>query len=588
VVAFSENVEECYISIKDGVVSLGHASEGPYPVIVPCRGLVVTIDGIEWEHEVPVRQGEKIEIVPIEEEQEGTWSLSVSSDGLTATMQIEPSTRIVRKIEDAPPASRLILKTVEEVEHLPPINLDALMSALRQEGIRVGVDLKIMPAIVAAKEAGVFVVARGQPPTPGRDAEAEILFEQSARTAREFATDAAVDYRTRFDYNSVREGQILVRKVPRVLGQNGITVRGDSIFVKEPSDIDLVAGDGVRFNEETAQIIAVTRGRPVITKRQRSLRVDIRPDMSVSGDVDLRSGNVAFVGDVTIQGDVTAGFSVWAGGILKVRGLAENCHLQACGAVEVQGNIISSQVFVGPPPGLTRTFNPLLRELEQEIQTVLLAIDQLKKRIPTDKRSFAGRLVNTLIEQRLAGFDERVKHLRQALYKLDRRLHDFFGAGVMSALAKFLDETDAKGKTEGHLIELQGTIGTLQARLEELSARNTYLNARNVINSTLISTGDISVVNGGCYNSWLQAGGKVTVQGVVRGGEIRSGADVVVKELGSESGVSAKIHVPSAAKVLLGTAWEHSLVIIGSRAHRFDKKQAGVVVFLEGNTLVVK
>lgn len=587
-VHYSEDAPECFISINDGVVSLGHASVGPFPVIVPCKGVVVTINDVAWEQEVTVRLGDKIEIVPLGEERKGTWVLSISTDGLTATIQIKPTVRIARKVVDSPASTRLLLKVAEEVEYLSPVNLDALMSAMRQEGIRVGVDLKAMTAVVSSKEEGLYVLARGQQPTPGKDAEAEVLFEQSTRTTREFAADATVDYRTRFEYPSVREGQILVRKIPRVLGQNGTTVRGDAIFAKEPSDIDLIPGDGVKFNEETYQLIAVTRGRPIITKRQRSLRVDIRADMAVSGDVDLRSGNVAFLGDVTIQGDVTAGFSVWAGGIIKVRGLAENCHLQACGAVEVQGNIMSSQVFVGPPPGLTRTISPLLRELERETHNVLLAIDQLKKKIPNDKRSFSGRLVNTLIEQRLVGFDERVRHLRQAMHKLDRRLHDFFGAGVMSVLVKFLDETHAKGRTEEHLLELQGSIGTLHARLEELSARNTYLSARNVINSTLISTGDISVVNGGCYNSWLQAGGKVTVQGVVRGGEIRAGADTVVKELGSESGVSAKIHVPSTAKVLVGTAWEHSVVVIGSREHRFDQKQSGVVVYLEGHSLVVK
>jgi len=583
-----EQAGECFVSLKDGVVSIRHAEEGPYPVIVPCEGVVMTVDEVVWAHEVPVRIGDNVKISPILDERLGSWSLAVSPDGLTATVRVLPSVRVTRSLPDLPPSPRLKLQVLEEVERFSPVQLDTLMSALRQEGVRVGVDLKILPEIVAATEDREFIIARGQPPLAGRDAEAVILFEQNDRTEREVRPDSTVDHRSRFDYHSVREGQVLVRKVPRVMGQDGASVRGETIFAKEPADMDLIAGDGVRLHEESLRLIAVSSGRPMVKKRQRGLRVDIRPDMTVAGDVDLRSGNVSFVGDVTVQGDVTAGFALWAGGIIKVRGLAENSHLQACAAVEVQGNIISSQVFVGPPPGLLRTFNPMLRELDRDISTVQLAIEQLKKRIPANKQSFAGRLVSTLIEQRLVGFDERVKALLLALHKLDRRLHDFFGANVMTILAKFLEDASSGTKTEGHLADLQGALGTLQARLEELSSQNAHIKVRNVINSTLISTGDISVVNGGCYNSWLQAGGKVTVQGVVRGGEIRAGADVVVKELGSESGATTQIHVPSSAKVFLGIAWEHSGVIVGSRMHRFERKQSGVVIFLEGNALVVK
>lgn len=588
VIGPENGARECYVELVRGVVSLSHDPDGPYPVIVPCEGVRLQVDGIIYETEVAVKIGDVIDLSLENEERLGTWSLEVAKDGLTAFVELAPSMTVTRTLLDAPRSPSLTLQVLEGVEKYSPVQLDQLMSALRREGIIVGVDLTVVSAIVSAQEAGKFIIARGATPVQGQDAAVEILFEQEVRKQREIRPESVVDFRARFDYSAAREGQLLVRKIPRVLGRDGQNVRGETIFAKEPLDIELVAGDGVRVSEQGDQLIATTPGRPVLKQRQKSIRVDIRPDMLVSGDVDLRSGNVSFVGDITIQGDVTAGFSVWAGGNIKVRGVAENSHVQACSSVAVVGNIISSQVVAGPPPGLMRTFTPILREIEKDIRTVHLAIEQLKKRIPANKQSLAGRLVGTLIDQRLIGFMERVRSLSRELRKLDRRLTNLFGADVLTTLATFLEDSNGAGKTEAHLSELAGAISTLQTRLEEISAQNAHITARNVINSTLVSTGDISIINGGCYNSWLQAGGKIVVQGVVRGGKIKAGTDVVVRELGSESGVTTSISVPTPAKVHLGTAWENSVVIVGARHYRFDKKQTGVTLYLVDGSMVVK
>lgn len=583
-----DQVKECYVELVGGMASLSHAPDGPYPVIVPCQGVSVQVDGISYHTEVAVKIGDEIVITPENEEKLGTWAIEVSKDGLTAEVHIFPNVATIRTLIDAPRSPRLVLQVLESVERYSPVQLDKLLSALRQDGITVGVDLTVVSAILASQEAAKFVIARGIPPVQGQDATVEILFEQEARRQRETRPDAIMDFRTRFEYSAAREGQILVRKTPRVMGRDGQTVRGAPLFAKEPIDIELVAGDGVKLHEQAEQLVATAPGRPVVILRQKSLRVDIKPDMLVSGDVDLRSGNVSFVGDITIQGDVTAGFSVWAGGNVKVRGVAENSHVQACSGVAVVGNVISSQVVAGPPPGLMRTFAPILREIEKDIRTVHLAIEQLKKRIPANKQSLAGRLVGTLIDQRLVGFMERLRSLSRELKKLDRRLINLFGADVLTILAAFLEDNNGAGRTEGHLLELSRTISTLQNRLEEIAAQNAHITARNVINSTLVSTGDISIINGGCYNSWLQAGGKIVVQGVVRGGEIKAGADVVVRELGSESGVTTSISVPTQAKVHIGTAWDNSVVVVGARHFRFDQKQTGVTLYLVDGNLVVK
>jgi len=78
------------------------------------------------------------------------------------------------------------------------------------------------------------------------------------------------------------------------------------------------------------------------------------------------------------------------------------------------------------------------------------------------------------------------------------------------------------------------------------------------------------------------------VQGVFRGGEMKSGGDVVVKELGSESSVATSVTVPTNSKVSIGIGWENSFVIIGPRRYKFEKKQVGVSIRLEEGNIIIR
>ena len=105
--------------------------------------------------------------------------------------------------------------------------------------------------------------------------------------------------------------------------------------------------------------------------------------------------------------------------------------------------------------------------------------------------------------------------------------------------------------------------------------------ASSIQNSTVIATGDIRVVGSGCYISRLQGGKKVTVPGVVRGGEILAGGDVHVGELGSKSGAVTRIVADSAAVVTVGYAFENATVLVGGQAYRFHRKEKNVRLWLD-------
>ena len=93
------------------------------------------------------------------------------------------------------------------------------------------------------------------------------------------------------------------------------------------------------------------------------------------------------------------------------------------------------------------------------------------------------------------------------------------------------------------------------------------------------------MVGSGCYISQIQAGKKVSICGVVRGGKIQAGGDINVGELGSKGGATAKVVAGPTAVVTVGHAFENSVVLLGGKSYRFSREEKNVQLRLdkEGN-----
>lgn len=70
-------------------------------------------------------------------------------------------------------------------------------------------------------------------------------------------------------------------------------------------------------------------------------RITVRRNLVVPGDVDFHTGNIVFVGDVTIEGAVRAGFEV-VGRNVVVRGLVEGARIRATESIVAESGIKGS------------------------------------------------------------------------------------------------------------------------------------------------------------------------------------------------------------------------------------------------------
>jgi uncharacterized protein (DUF342 family) len=180
------------------------------------------------------------------------------------------------------------------------------------------------------------VVAEGTNPVSGRDAFIQYNFETDqtkVRLREDFS--GRIDFKDLNIIQNVVENQPLAKKIPAEKGIPGNTVTAKVIPPKSGRDIALPVGKNVHIGKDGVTIIADINGQVVVSPG----KINVEPVHTVQGGVNLKSGNIIFLGTVIINGNVEDGFSVKASGNIEVNGTVEKAELDAEGDVVVHHGI---------------------------------------------------------------------------------------------------------------------------------------------------------------------------------------------------------------------------------------------------------
>jgi len=196
-------------------------------------------------------------------------------------------------------------------------------------GLADDIDIELFLRRGSADGKGTFTVAKGRPVKPGRNASIKYFFEdENARVGRELAS-GQFDYRARDEIVSVTPGTLLAEKKTFIPAVNGSTVTGMEIPATVPVDLPLSCGKGAVLSKDGLTVTASLNGRPDLTLGGR---ISVMHAKTVEGNVDFRTGNITFGGDVNVSGTLLPGFCVTADN-LTVNDIE-------AGQVNVENNII--------------------------------------------------------------------------------------------------------------------------------------------------------------------------------------------------------------------------------------------------------
>ncbi|GHU47156.1 polymerase [Spirochaetia bacterium] len=226
------------------------------------------------------------------------------------------------------------------------ISVETVISILRNNKVVHGIKedfLRDFADKPVYKEA--VLIAEGDGPIHGKNAYMQYNFEtnQSKIKFKE-GVNGKIDFKELNIIQNVVENQPLAKKIPAENGIPGKTVTGRYISATNGTDIPLPVGKNVHVGEDTNTILADISGQVV----EVAGKVNVEPVTTIEGDVNLRTGNIIFLGTVVITGSIEPGFSVQAAGNIEVNGTVEKANLDA------EGDIIVHKGITGKNTGVVR------------------------------------------------------------------------------------------------------------------------------------------------------------------------------------------------------------------------------------------
>ena len=179
-----------------------------------------------------------------------------------------------------------------------------------------------------------YDVAFAIEPVDGHDAYISYNFETDPKKLKaQVDEEGNVDYKKLNNIQNVIADQPLAQKIPAERGKGGKTLFGRYLEAKNGKDIQIQLGANVKLDRDGVTIKAEIDGEVMLVNG----KVTVEPVKYLDA-VNVKTGDVKFVGTVVIKGNVQEGYKVEATNI-EVNGIVDKSRLEATGNVIVRQGI---------------------------------------------------------------------------------------------------------------------------------------------------------------------------------------------------------------------------------------------------------
>lgn len=179
-----------------------------------------------------------------------------------------------------------------------------------------------------------FEVASAILPVDGKDAYISYNFETDPKKLKAKVSDTGnINYKELNQIQNVIADQPLAVKIPAERGKGGKTLFGRYLEAKNGKDIQIQLGANVKLDRDGVTIKAQIDGEVMLVNG----KVTVEPIKYLDA-VNVKTGDVKFVGTVIIKGGVEEGYKVEATNI-EVNGIVDKSILEATGDIIVRQGI---------------------------------------------------------------------------------------------------------------------------------------------------------------------------------------------------------------------------------------------------------
>lgn len=222
--------------------------------------------------------------------------------------------------------------TFQDIDALLPVEIDRTM-------LHPGVLAEVAAIVSRGEHAAERRIAKGRAPEHGEDGKLLLLVKKFG-SPREVQIDQRgfVDYSHLHLFDNVEPGKVVARLYPPHVGKAGVDAFGKSIAsrVGQPKKVThdkTIERRNVSTENSTYEELVAT-GFGYLEEDNGNLC--IKPELVVRENLDLRYGNIDFVGSIKVSGDVQPGFKVSADRGIEVAGAVQSGCVIICKSGDVK------------------------------------------------------------------------------------------------------------------------------------------------------------------------------------------------------------------------------------------------------------
>lgn len=485
-------------------VGLGRWPVAQVPASAPFQ---LWVNGVARSGAVVLQAEDELRVEMRTQEIAGGIDIDVAPAGDLAWATVRRPRRLSGVLQDIPARQRGELPVAPTEEVLPHGRTAAdVAAALTVAGVRVPPIAEGMREALLNPDTRVLV-ARAQPPRPGRPARAWTITHQELDAP---PTEELRRVAPQPPAIEVEVGAALARLRPGEPAQPGTSVTGTPLPPPRVWTPRLVAGTGTLRSADGTALIATRAGHPSCEVGWEEIVAAVRAELRDPGHVEEQ--DVDFDGDVWVGGHVQPHRALVATGNIEVQGSVVRARVQAGAAMRVHSGVVAALVLSG---GGGLTYVRVLGLCER------LAA-QLEGREATPLAALLFRLHEEFGRSE-ARLDPEVTALAQLVaHWLPRAGADSPGPAALAA-----DEEDV----------LQAAIARMRLTLRHPGR----CLLRRAEQTRIEATGDVYLEDG--LNTTVTTLGSVTVVGGFRGGSIWALRGATCMSLGMSVDVPTRIQI---------------------------------------------
>jgi uncharacterized protein (DUF342 family) len=558
--------------------------EGEAAFIVPDKNVKLIVDGKIVSGKIPVYEESKIEVEFEKNKATRECNVVTSNNKMEAYLTIKYTPENVYNLKDKN-ENRVVLLEGEVIEqNCPPkYTLQEIKQELSKMHIVYGIiDKNIQNAIKS--DSNNILVAKGENMENGENDKIEIKFAMDKDiTMLEEDNEGKIDFKSIGSVEAVKKGEVLAELIKGKEGKDGINIMGEVKKHKPGKSIFIKAGEGCTVEEN--KVIATIDGKPCM----RSNSFYVNQVHEVTGDVEIKTGNIKFIGDIIIHGTVKEGMEVEAGSSINIMKDIERANIKAGGDVDVKGNIIASKIQSGGEDVLKIKAIKDLQDMYDALKKLMAAVEEIKKFNLLGQEKHDGEIIKMLMENKFKKISRLCIKIIADInmvktFKEDDELVELIREKLMGIapinIKHYGELEEALTLIEERLAILKGTLSI------PVNVKISYCQ-----DSKIFSSGDIIITGKGEYVSNLQSNNSIYFiqdRSLARGGTIKAKKEIKAKVIGSEAGVATTLQVEEKGHIWADIAYQNTVFIIGNRKFILDVPSRNIHAYLnsEGDIIV--